>query len=336
MPIPHTQPTKTVDRARHAHTGRFISLIQADDGNAADIGLVGVPCDMGVKHGGGRPGAALGPEALREALAGYGTTYNAERDLDLAALRILDFGDLICDGNPLETIHERLSEAVKAIVQRGAIPLVFGGSHDLSFAGVRGLAEAFPQDTFGGLTLDAHFDVREIVDGKITSGTPFRNILEKLEGIEGSRFTEIGINGLVNAQEHMDYLSSKGARIFFLEEVNRLGIAKVMTQGLKIAAYQSDRSFCSIDLDAVAQAYAPGVSAPSPEGLTPEDAGLAAYFAGTDEKTAYFDLMELNPHFDIDGRTARLAASLVLHFVSGVAQRKATPKPPIGFRKAHQ
>lgn len=334
MQIPHTRASKDFASSPTSaqRPGRFSTLIHPYDGSPVDIGLLGVPCDIGVKQGGGRPGAALGPAAIRNSLAHYGTSYNVERNIDLAGLNIADFGDLICDEASLENTHQKLTEAVAEIVRLGAIPLIFGGSHDLSFAAIRGLAEV-KQTDLGGLTLDAHFDVREVKDGLITSGTPFRRILETLDGIEGIRFVEIGINGLINTREHQEYLSEKQSRIFFLDEVRHLGMATVMTQALEIASCHANHLFCSIDLDAVAQAFAPGVSAPSPEGLSPEEVSLAAYLTGLHEKTAYFDLMELNPRFDCDGRTARLAAALVLHFVSGVAQRKTAPTKGIDLRK---
>lgn len=329
MQIAHTRASKGFGIPK---SGRFSKRIRPyEKGSIVDIGLLGVPSDLGVKHAGGRPGAALGPDAIRDVLSRYGTNYNAERDIDLSALNISDFGNLICDKNSLENTHKKLSEAVAQIVSLGAIPLIFGGSHDLSFAALRGLAEV-KKGSFGGITLDAHFDVRAIKNGLITSGTPFWNMFENINGIEGKHFVEIAINGLVNAQEHFEYLSKKQSRIFFLNEVRHLGMGKVMETALQIAAHQTEYLFFSIDLDAIAEAYAPGVSAPSPEGLNPEEAASAAYLAGRHEKTAYFDLMELNPLFDCNGRTARLAAALVLHFSCGVAQRKTVSEKVIGFR----
>ncbi len=330
MQIAHTRASKGFGIPK---PGRFAKRIRPyEESSVVDIGLLGVPCDLGVKQGGGRPGTALGPDAIREVLSHYGTDYNTERDVDLSALKIADFGNLICDENSLKNTHQKLSEAVVQIVGLGAIPLMFGGSHDLSFAALRGLA-AVKKAPFGGITLDAHFDVRAVKNDCITSGTPFWNMLENIDEIQGEHFVEIGINGLINAQEHFEYLSKKQSRIFFLNEVRRLGMNKVMEKALQIAAHETEYLFFSIDLDAIAEAYAPGVSAPSPEGLKPEEATSAAYLAGLHEKTAYFDLMELNPLFDDDSKTARLAAALVLHFACGVAQRKTVPEKIMGFRQ---
>ncbi|HZR47829.1 MAG TPA: arginase family protein, partial [Candidatus Manganitrophaceae bacterium] len=329
----YVQPAKIQFDEEPASRGdlRLRHLIRSQGDRPVQIGLLGVPSDAGVIGGGGRAGAALGPNAVREQIRRYGTAYNFERQADLSSLAIADFGDLTPDEKSVEETHRRLTDAVAAIVRLGAVPIVLGGGHDLTFGGVRGLAEAAP-GAMGGLALDAHFDVRETVDGVTTSGTPFRNILEKMESVRGECFVEIGGNGLVNARSHFDFLLMKKARIFSLAETRRKGIGPVVEKALQIAGHGTGKLFCSIDLDAVAQAFAPGVSAPSPEGFTPEEVSLAAYLAGLEPKTAYFDIMELNPAFDQDGRTARLAVGLILHFLAGVALRKEREEKVIGFR----
>jgi len=322
MGIPYVQALK-----RRVPVGRSSSLsqrlgpqIRPYDGSRIDVGILGVPTDTGVTQGGGRGGAALGPTAIRKQLQAYGTVYNFDRDADLSRLAIADFGDLIPDDRSVDQTHQHLSDAVEAIVRIGAIPILLGGGHDLTFGGVRGWARE-AGGAIGGITLDAHFDVRKIVDGVITSGSPFRNILDKIDTICGERFVEIGGNGLVNTREHFEYLIGKKARLFSLSQARRQGMGSVVEKALQIAGEGGDTVFCSIDLDVIAQAFAPGVSAPSPEGFTPEEATLAAYRFGLYPKTGYFDIMELNPNFDQDGRTARLATALILHFLAGVVQR---------------
>jgi formimidoylglutamase len=333
MKIPRTRPSQVqlYDPASHSSDLRIRHLIPPYDGQVVQAGLLGAPSDQGVVQGGGRIGAALGPAAIRAELRRYGTAYNFERQADLSGMALADFGDLIPDETSVEQTHDRLTEAVEAIVGLGALPIVIGGGHDLTFGAVRGSSHR-ASGAMGGITIDAHFDVRETVDGVITSGTPFRNILEKIGNVSGDHFVEIGGNGLVNAKAHYDYLLQKKARIFSLSETQRAGIGPVMEKALQIAGHRTEKIFFSIDLDAIAQAFAPGVSAPSPEGLTPQEVSHAAYLAGLHPKVAYLDIMEMNPHFDHDGRTARLAAALILHFLSGVAQRKERSKGKIGFR----
>ncbi len=77
----------------------------------------------------------------------------------------------------------------------------------------------------------------------------------------------------------------------------------------------------TFDLDAVDQAFAPGVSAPATGGMS---AGLwlyAAYAAGRTPAVRSCDIVELNPRYDRDGQTAKLAAYTVWQVMRGLAER---------------
>lgn len=79
--------------------------------------------------------------------------------------------------------------------------------------------------------------------------------------------------------------------------------------------------FASFDLDVLDASVAPGVSALNPMGLTPVTASIMCRSLGRLSNLRYFDLMELSPPHDVQGRTARLAVHLLLHFLAGVAER---------------
>lgn len=332
MNMPHLVPSavRIFDPPQDEQDLRLRHLFRPETIAGGDAILLGVPSDLGVIAGGGRGGARLGPEAFREEVRRYGCAYHFERGIDLTPLNVEDAGNLQVDAASLDLVHRRLTETIASAVRQGKLPVVIGGGHDLTFAAVRGLLEAFG-GPLGGLTVDAHFDVREIIDGTVTSGTPFRRILEELD-LPGERFVEIGGNGCVNAKKHLDYLMAKKAQIFSLSEVRQKGISPIFSRSLQIAGHRADRIFVSIDLDGVAQAFAPGVSAPSPDGLTPEEITQAAFLAGLDPKVGYLDIMELNPVFDQDGRTARLAVAILHAFLCGLAARRENRhRKSIGF-----
>jgi formimidoylglutamase len=333
MSIPHVSPSRIqiFEPPSDPADLRLRHLIRPYDGKAAQIGLLGAPSDLGVIAGGGRGGARLGPDAIRGELRRYGSAYNFESGVDLSALSIVDVGNLETGEEPIEVVHQRLTEAVSAMIGEGMLPVVLGGGHDLTFAGVRGLLQCSRKEKFGGIAIDAHFDVRKVVEEKITSGTPFRRILDELK-LPGESFVEIGGNGCVNAKSHFDYLIQKESRIFSLHETRQKGMAALFLRALQIARHRTGGIFVSVDLDAVAQAFAPGVSAPSPEGLTAEEAAQAVLLAGEEPKVRYFDIMEINPIFDHDNRTARLAVAILHAFLCGVARRTRRTERGIGFR----
>jgi len=87
--------------------------------------------------------------------------------------------------------------------------------------------------------------------------------------------------------------------------------------------------FVSIDLDVIDGAQAPGVSSMNPAGLPAHLVCDIARRAGADARIEHFDIMELSPPNDDPagaGRTARVAALIFLHFLTGCAERtRRTP-----------
>ncbi len=285
-------------------------------GQQADIGIVGVPFDKAVSMGGGRAGAGHAPAKVREALKKYGTTFNMEQKIDISDLNIVDFGDVIVTEDIAET-HERITSALSGLLAGGTLPIVIGGGHDISIGTVRALSEFYSGD-IGGINIDAHFDVREIIDGKITSGTPFRRLLE-MELLKGEDFVEMGAHDNLNSSVYYEYLKSKNVSVFTLSEVAATGTAGIMQKAIKIA--RSKPVFVSIDIDSVAQCYAPGCSAPDARGFNPEQIRDLAFLAGASKAVKLLDIVEINPVFDVDNRTARLGASIIISFLNGFKKR---------------
>ena len=74
---------------------------------------------------------------------------------------------------------------------------------------------------------------------------------------------------------------------------------------------QVNNIYLSIDLDGFSSAYAPGVSAPSPLGFSPELAFRIFDYLAKTGKLISMDIVELNPVFDNDNSTARLASKCI-------------------------
>ncbi len=283
-----------------------------------EIGIIGVPFDKAVSLGGGREGSMLAPDAVRKALKKYGTTFNIEQKIDISDLNIVDFGDVAVTEDIAET-HERIKAAVHHLLTKGILPIVIGGGHDISIGTVRALSE-FHSREIGGINIDAHFDVREIIDNRITSGTPFRKLLE-MELLKGENFVEMGAHDNLNSRTYYDYLMFKKVSIFTLPDVVA-GIPTIMDKALKIAGSNTRPAFISIDIDSVAQCFAPGSSAPDAWGFNPEQIRELAFLAGVSKAVKLLDIVEINPRFDVDNRTARLGASIIISFLNGFKMRR--------------
>jgi arginase family enzyme len=225
---------------------------------------------------------------------------------------------VLCEG-ALEEIHDRLREVVAAVCLAGLVPLVIGGGHDITYPVVGGAA--LVHGALGALNVDAHLDVRP-PNPLRNSGTSFRMAVD--EGlVEGARLVELGVQEFANAQAHVGWVREQGGDVVPLEETRRVG----MERAVAVALYRASSNgaaplYATLDMDAVSAADAPGVSAPMPDGISPADLLAAARAIGSHPRTVALDIAELNPAFDIDGRTARLAARAALAFISAVAGRE--------------
>lgn len=295
--------------------------------HGVDIGIVGIPYDIGVALSKGRPGAADAPDAIRRAMEKYGTAYNVVRNTDLTKLHIADYGDIFTSwGNGIDP-YSHVTEGVKYLLERCDALITLGGSNDLSFGTIRGLRQEI-----AGMNIDAHLDVRKYTLDQmskdncwIKSGSPYYRLID-CRIVHGNNFFEVGIQGHVNSKHDWDWAKNQGIHIFTLEHVRQIQVWKIMALFRKFLEDQKiENAFVSIDIDSVAQAFAPGSSAPSPDGLFPDDILEIAYEAGRMSSVRLFEIMEVNPLYDQDNRTSRLAVNIILEFLAGYTQRK-TPQ----------
>ena len=323
--LPNTKPPEIIfpESLTHPADPRLKHRIRTWDREPADVVLLGVPFDRGVELGGGRPGAAGGPTAFREALRRFGTTYDAEHDINFDHLRLADAGDLDIVPDDVAATHQRLTESITAVLDGGTTVITIGGGHDASFATVRALMAKY--STVAGINVDAHLDMREVEDGRISSGTPFRRILEELN-LPGENFVEFGLHANVNSRAHMNYAREHGVKCWTRGQLREPVTATIFFDELQQLSNRANTLFISLDLDVFAAAYAPGVSAPGTEGLTPEEGRQLAFAAGRHPGVRLFELMELNPLFDVNLRTSRLAIMLLCAFLAGLATRRTAPK----------
>lgn len=288
------------------------------DGGRRDVLLLGIPSDDGITLGGGRPGAAGGPDAFRRALARFGTTWDAHHELSWEELEVADAGDVDVVPGDVGATHDRVTECAAALLARCERLVVIGGGNDVTFATARALG---PGTGTGIVNVDAHLDVRRVVDGRLTSGTPYRRLIEE-HRLPGRNLVEFGVHTHVNARSHHDWVRSRGAACHTLEAVRAAGAAALLARELDRLALAAPRLAVSIDLDVFAAAFAPGVSAPGVEGLTPEEGRQLAWEAGRQRRSRLFELVELSPPHDLDDRTSRLAVMLACAFLAGtVASR---------------
>ncbi|WP_342318604.1 formimidoylglutamase [Corynebacterium mayonis] len=281
--------------AEHARWHSVIGTGEARDA----VAVLGFATDEGVRRNGGRQGAAKGPEALRGALGSLAVHHN---------YTLVDAGTVVTQGEDLEQAQRELSDRVRAQAAAGNLVVVLGGGHETSFASHRGAYEAL--GAMHVINFDAHFDLRAAAQP--TSGTPFRNIAE-LVGDEFD-YSVFGISRPNNTKVLFDAARKLNVRTVLDTELAELSPHQAAK--LAVAAVDGDLPIhVSIDLDVLPAAVAPGVSAPAGLGVALEHIHAMVTAVAATGRVALFDVVELNPVFDVDNRTARTAARLINDFV---------------------
>lgn len=315
-------------------SGAALRVAEADTVSAAregDVALVGFPYDEGVRRNGGRPGAAEAPAAVWARLRTTGCVPNPELGVDLRELRVLQTGSLPA-GLALEEAHGLLTQRVYALVAAGATPVVVGGGNDQSYASACGMIEALEGDTrrMAVVNVDAHLDVRPRKQGRVHSGSPFRELIEDRRF--SGRLVEYAAQGHQCSRAHAEYVLRAGHDIHWLSrDVRASGDAVRHFEGVLADLRRGcDAIFISFDIDSIRGADCPGVSCPAVVGLTAEEAFEMCYVAGQEPAVRLFDLSEFNPRVESD-RTARLVAGMIYHFLAGrcVSRTRRVRRVPV-------
>jgi formiminoglutamase len=275
------------------------------DAAAPGMALLGFACDAGVVRNHGRPGTAEGPAALRRAMANL-----AWRRTSPA----WDAGDVVVEGDALEGGQIELAATVTRLLDAGHRPVVVGGGHEVAYGSFLGLADHLARyagtraPVIGVVNLDAHLDLRA---GRASSGTPFRQIAESCAARRWPfRYLCLGVDEGSNTDALFDTARRLGAG-WRRDRAMTPGRLDEATAELAAFLATVERVHLSVDLDVLPAAVAPGVSAPAPRGVAVEVIEALVDTVVASGKLALGEVAELNPRFDADGRTARVAARLV-------------------------
>lgn len=277
--------------------------------------LIQVPDHQGVFHVGGRLGAALGPEAFTrcfDRLQGGSPSVHSSCAERVTVKPLTE---------NVEANHEAAAHALEKAMKTAKISVFVGGGHDHGYSQLVGIRRALgPKTRIGCINIDAHLDLRK-PEPWITSGSPFYLALEK-GLIEGKDFVEFGIQSHCNKSELWEFAKKHSVNIVKFEDLRRNSAVNVFQQSLKKLSDQCDAVVVSLDLDAAAECFAPGVSAPQSEGFSSSEIIEFCELAGAEKKTVSLGVFELNPVHDIADRTARLGATAAHHFISCILNRK--------------
>jgi arginase len=253
------------------------------------IAILGVPFDEKSSY---LRGAAGGPDAVRAVSTGKCYCGYTELGVNLEDDTVMvDLGDVDTSGDP-DKSFALTEKAVAGILDKGAVPIVLGGDHSITYPVLKAFARRYkPLDV---LHFDAHPDLYDDLYGdRLSHACPFARILE--DGLASS-IVQVGVRAITAG--HRAKALKNGVRMVEMKDIQD-------PLHLRFA----NPVYISFDMDALDPAFAPGVSHHEPGGLSTRQA--VQVIQALKGRIVGLDIVELNPSRDPAAITAAAAFKII-------------------------
>ena len=301
-------------------------MTRSEESSDRAIALIGAPTDVGA----GARGGSMGPEAMRVA--------GIEVALGRLDRRVLDLGNLSGPSNPngegviegyrhLEEVTQwcrSVRGAVQRALRQGRFPILLGGDHSLAIGSIAGIAAycAEREVPLSVLWLDAHADFNTpatTLSGNLhgmpvavltgAGPAPLTTLGPAQPIIEAARIIQLGVRSVDHAEKAL--VIESGLEVNDMRLIDERGMRKIMDGVLGRLAGMGGHVHVSFDVDFLDPSIAPGVATTVAGGPTYREAQLCMEMIYDSGLMGSLDIMELNPAYDDDNRTARLVVELV-------------------------
>ncbi|GLS89907.1 guanidinobutyrase [Psychromonas marina] len=302
------QPLGGNEMPRFGGPGTMFRLPSSDPVEQLDIGIVGVPLDIGASN---RSGTRFGPRSVRNEsvlVRPYGM-YTKAAPFD--SFQIADIGDAPINTFNLADSIRIIEEHYDKIVDCDIKPVTVGGDHTISLPILRALYKK--HGTMALVHIDAHADINDSMFGeKECHGTIFRRAIE--EGlVDPKKMVQIGQRATGYSAEDFQWAIDRGVRVIQAEECWLKSMVPTMEEVRELIGTEMP-TYLTFDIDGIDPAYAPGTGTPEPAGLTsPQALEIIRGMYGTNLIGA--DLVEVSPPYDTSGNTSLLAANLIFEML---------------------
>ncbi|AZH26667.1 arginase family protein [Haloplanus aerogenes] len=265
------------------------------DREDANYVVVGAPLDISTTF---QPGTRSGPDRIRR-FAGSFEDYDHRTDQHFSSLSVHDAGNVHAWNDPGEYV-EYVAGTLRDAVDDDAVPLLLGGEHTVTVAGVR----AVDPDLF--VCLDAHLDLRTAFDGNSWShACVTHRALERADHavIVGAR---------AGSEAEWERAHEDDVTVVSPETVRERGAAAVVDAAeAAVGGLAAATTYLSVDIDAADPGVAPGTGTMEPGGLSAREMGTVVRAVAPHADGA--DVVEVNDRDD--GQAATLGGHLLRAFV---------------------
>lgn len=219
-------------------------------------------------------------------------------------VNVADLGD-IKKGATTDDTYFALRETISALFEKKIIPLIIGGSQDLTYANYRAYDDLAPMVNI--VNVDSNFDLGD-------SNKPIKNnsflgkiILDQPYNL--FNYATIGYQTYFNSQEEIDLMD----KLYF--EAYRLG--EIINNVSFVEPIMRDANIVSLDLRSVKSSEVSTKQKYSPNGFDGKEICTIARYAGISNKVSSFGVYEYKPSKN-DEATSMLVAQVIWYFIEGV------------------
>jgi agmatinase len=300
----------TLSEPTYAGALSFLRRRYSKDLGGVDVAVIGVPFDLATTN---RPGARLGPRAIRAASASLAWCRPYAWDFDpFERASVVDWGDVFFDPGQPQRVPELITAAYRQFAAAGVLPLTLGGDHFISFPILQALHEKH-----GALSLvhfDAHSDTWRDSEGRVDHGTMFFHAARR-GFVDPARSIQVGLR-THNDEDH-------GYQVLDARWLHAHGIDACIAAIRECVGGRP--CYVSFDVDFLDPACAPGTGTPVVGGFdTHTGLRLVRGLAGLDIVGA--DVVEVSPPYDVSEITALAGASIAQELLCALVSRM----PPRG------
>jgi agmatinase len=287
---------------------------------SVDVAIVGAPFDDMVTY---RPGARFGPRGIRAAQSSHGD-HSLQLDVDpFKVLTVVDAGDANVVPSLWERGHAMIYRKVREVAETGAIPIILGGDHSITWPAATAIAEIRRPGTIGIVHFDAHADTGNDFYGQLAGhGQPMRRLIES-GAVAGRNFIQVGLRGYWPGQETFAWMKEQGMRWHLMTELEERGAEAVIADAIEEALDGPDSIYLSVDIDVVEPGLAPGTGTPEPGGMLGREILRAIRQIVGRVDLAAMDIVEVAPAYDWAESTALLANRCAMEAISALAVKRA-------------
>ena len=216
---------------------------------------------------------------------------------------IVDLGTIEA-GASIEDTYFVVKSLVAELIKKRIIPVVIGGSHDLTYPMYRSYDNL--DQMVNLVSVDNQFDFSK--ENKLDSESYLSKIIVE-EPNNLFNFSNLGFQTYFNSQEEIDLIEKLYFEAYRLGEVsNNIAVAEPVFR---------DADLVSVDMHSVQSSYSGNFDVFNPNGFTGKEICALTRYAGISDKVTSFGIFNFNP----TGNEVVLTAQMLWYFIEGFCFR---------------